>query len=731
MDGEERRQERGTPALSLRGVVGAMLLVPVLAMGQGTTWVPTGPDGGDVRAFAVDRQAAGTVYVGIENGGLFRSADGGVTWAPVGAAALGQSGIRAVAVAPSNGAVVYVATERAGVFRSADRGASWGPASAGLPSSGASAPVVNALAVDPADPLRVWAGLGGSTFTGQPRLYRSIDGGASWAVTGPAELADISINALITAGPGSPPALLAATSRMGVWSSTDGGLTWEKEGDAGLDGLEVYDVALDTSVSAAGSSARAGALALQWREWAATGGGGYKKEPLNPWSFLNELPTYLRQIKPMELGTAPPPTPSPTSDSPEPAGRATSPRVYAATTTSGVYRSDDSGATWGPANGGLPVRSITCLEQPDVDSIDIVLAGTEGGGVYRTTSGGASWTRTSAGLAAASVTALAVDPGSAATLYAGTAGGGVLKSVDGGTSWAPAAVGDLVYRDFDPHVTALAIDPDVPATLYAATGQAAYTSTSGGAAWSRLTPPAPLSFPQVVAIEPGRTAVWVGGFDGVARSTDGGATWTSPTDGFNRRVLSLAFDPGAAQTVYAGTDRTGVWKSSNAGATWVEVNNDGGAGWVRSGRIVALAVDPAHPGTVYAGVDGRAVWKSTDGGGSWSPVSQGLVDPNTLSYATPTALAFDPHDPAALYATVGRSSFFSGGGELAGIYRTTDGGASWARFGDGLAGRVLLSLTPDPTTAGRLYVGSSGAGAFRLGPPASRPRTPRRKLGQG
>lgn len=727
MHSVNRHRESGARASLRRAGTCASLLVPVLSLAQGTAWTPTGPDGGDVRAFAVDRQAAGTVYVGIGNGGLFRSADGGATWAPVGAGALGQSGIRAVAVAPSNGAVIYVASERAGVFRSADRGASWSPASAGLPSSGSSAPVVNALAVDPADPLRVWAGLGGSTFTGQPRLYRSIDGGASWEVTGPAELADISINALIT-GPGSPPALLGATSRMGVWSSTDGGLTWEKEGDAGLDGLEVYDVALDTSVSAGGSSVRAGALALQWREWAATGGGGFKKEPLGPWSFLNELPTYLRQIKAMELGTAPVPTPSPTSGSPESAARATTARVFAATTTSGVYRSDDSGTTWGAANGGLPVRSITHLAQPDPGSIDIVLAGTEGGGVYRTTSGGASWTRTSAGLAAASVTALAVDPGSAATLYAGTQGGGVLKSTDGGASWAPAAVADLVYHDFDAWVSSLAIDPSTPATVFLASNNGVFKSTAGGAAWSRLTPPAPLSFPQVVAIEPGGAAVWAGGFNGVARSTDGGATWTLPTDGFNGRVLSLAFDPGAAQTVYAGTDRTGVWKSSNAGATWVEVNNDGGAGWVRSGRILALAADPAHPGTVYAAVDGRAVWKTTDGGGSWSQVREGLYDPSTLTHATPTALAFDPHDPAALYAAVGSSFFFSGGGELAGMYRTTDGGAAWVRFGDGLAGRTLLSLLVDPTTAGRLYVGSSGAGAFRLGPPASRVRTPRRKL---
>jgi photosystem II stability/assembly factor-like uncharacterized protein len=721
MHGVNRPKEAGGLASLRRALTMVWLLVPALSVAQGTTWTATGPDGGDVRAFAVDRQAAGTVYVGIENGGLFRSADGGVTWGAVGAAALGQSGIRAIAVAPSNGSVLYVATERAGVFRSADRGASWSPASTGLPSSGASAPVANALAVDPADPLRMWAGLGGNTFTGQPRLYRSIDGGASWTVTGPAELADTSINALTT-GPGSPPALLAGTSGKGVWSSVDGGLTWAKEGDAGLDGYEVYDVDLDTATGSAAPGEGSAAARLSWRSLAASSGGLFH-DPGSLWKWLSDLLNYSypRQLLLIleEFAGAPG------------ALRAGTSRYYVGTLAGGVFRSNDAGATWATVNSGLPSRSVSALAQPDASAPDTVLAGTEGAGVYRTTSGGASWTRTSAGVAAASVSALAVAPDSPATVYAGTRGGGVLKSVDGGASWAPAAVADLVYRDFDPWVGSLAIDPNAPATLYLASNNGVFKSTAAGASWSRLTPPAALSVSQVVAIEPGGIAVWAGGFNGIARSTDGGATWTLPTDGFSKRVLSLAFDPAAAQTVYAGTDGTGVWKSSNGGMSWVEVNNDGGAGWVRSGRIATLAVDPAHPGTIYAGVDGRAVWKSTDGGGSWSPVTQGLVDPATLAYATPTALAFDPHDPTALYLTVADSLFSSGAGGLAGVYRTTDGGASWSRFGDGLTGRALLSLLVDPSAAGRLYVGSQGAGAFRLGPPASRLRAPRRKLDRG
>jgi hypothetical protein len=67
-------------------------------------------------------------------------------------------------------------------------------------------------------------------------------------------------------------------------------------------------------------------------------------------------------------------------------------------------------------------------------------------------------------------------------------------------------------------------------------------------------------------------------------------------------------------------------------------------------RVLALALDPGVAQTVYAGVGGRAVWKTTDGGGGLDHVPADLVDPNTFAYAAPTAWARRHHSrrrPAA------------------------------------------------------------------------------------
>src|SRR5438445_4963299 len=65
------------------------------------------------------------------------------------------------------------------------------------------------------------------------------------------------------------------------------------------------------------------------------------------------------------------------------------------------------------------------------------------------------------------------------------------------------------------------------------------------------------------------------------------------------------------------------------------------------GQIVALAINPVTPATLYAGTYRSGVFKSTDGGGSWSAVNTGLPNLNVFS------LAIDPQTPATLYVGIG------------------------------------------------------------------------------
>ena len=81
-------------------------------------------------------------------------------------------------------------------------------------------------------------------------------------------------------------------------------------------------------------------------------------------------------------------------------------------------------------------------------------------------------------------------------------------------------------------------------------------------------------------------------------------------------VGSLAIDPHAPETLYAGTSSPGLVKTTNGGRSWRSIDPPG------TGDVVALALDPTDPSTIYAGrFDGAHAFKSTDGGRTWRALS--------------------------------------------------------------------------------------------------------------
>jgi len=89
--------------------------------------------------------------------------------------------------------------------------------------------------------------------------------------------------------------------------------------------------------------------------------------------------------------------------------------------------------------------------------------------------------------------------------------------------------------------------------------------------------------------------------------------------------------------------------------------------WHGSGNITALAIDPQRPTTLYAGTSDRGVFKTTDGGASWG--ATGLTNVEVW------ALAIDPVTPTTLYAVSGWQYYF--GASYQKLYKSTDGGANW------------------------------------------------------
>lgn len=92
------------------------------------------------------------------------------------------------------------------------------------------------------------------------------------------------------------------------------------------------------------------------------------------------------------------------------------------------------------------------------------------------------------------------------------------------------------------------------------------------------------------------------------------------------------------------------------------------------GRTRAMVIDPTTPNTMYAAGVGGGVWKSTNGAASWAPVS------DTMANIAVTSLAMDPTNSSILYAGTGEGSFNVDAIRGAGIFKTTHGGGSWTQL---------------------------------------------------
>jgi photosystem II stability/assembly factor-like uncharacterized protein len=315
-----------------------------------------------------------------------------------------------------------------------------------------------------------------------------------------------------------------------------------------------------------------------------------------------------------------------------------------------VMRSDDGGASWHEANGGLEGERIIALavDPQDPDRAFAVAAiqgcfSDDPGGVYRTEDAGAHWQRVATsddvgGLACG--TGLLVLPDA---VLVGT-GYGVARSTDGGTTWQAIPLtptpGDVHTLQRDP------VDEDV---LYAAGWQARFKSTDGGGTWSLIEDPARPS------------GVWVTG---------------------------LAVAPSDPETLYEyGINHT-LWRSRNGGASWEET---GAAPETDNLYGVPLLIDPHDPDTLFLGTE-SGFWVSRDGGATFAPLRQGLpaLGPDSTAFYGLPDLEADAEGRILL-------------GTPKGLFVSTDAGRHWtAEPLHGVHGNAIGFLRFDPFEPRRL-----------------------------
>lgn len=653
--------------------VAALVVAATLTAGVGRaapgSWTQIGPDGGSVTAIVHDSTTSTTSYA-VASSGIFKTTDGGTTWNRLGLDGL----VQALAVSASNPATLYASaadsyvSSTGGIFKSIDGGANW---------TLVATAAVQTLAVDPTDASFVYAG----TFS--DGLLKTTDGGMTWnpsdtGITDTSGGTGAGVLA-ITIDRSTPSTLFATTccSGTGVFKSTNAGATWTPS-NTGLPPRgtgEQPEVVLDPTTSST-------AYLVAYQQLFKSVDGGTSWSPTGA-----GLPTTVRKV-----GVDP-----------------TSPSVlYAGTydgsaVDGGLSKSVDGGATFSPTGCGLHLVSDV-----EVRSDGSVFLATQvsnlhrRAGVYASTDGGASCALASHGITAFLAVANAVDSQNAGTVYMAAFGYGVFKTIDGGVTWTEQNAG-LTGTGRRPF--AIAVDPLTPSTVYLASGVQAgdgvWKSTDGTASWTQVLG----SVPNItsLAVDPvDSQRLFVGSFTPppplpsppppfpttIHRSVDGGATW-STTGLAVVFPTTIVVDPSAHQKVYVGTSN-GVSRSTDGGATFPS----GGAG-LPPGGVGALAIDPADTTVLYAGTSSNGVYKSVDSGATWIPYNDGIATRQVTGVVVAPAVG-------GVFATV----------LLDGVYRRDAGDASWIPMNEGLHDLWVGAPSLDPTSPGRLFVGSESSSMF-------------------
>ncbi|HKB86676.1 MAG TPA: T9SS type A sorting domain-containing protein [Ignavibacteriaceae bacterium] len=341
------------------------------------------------------------------------------------------------------------------------------------------------------------------------------------------------------------------------------------------------------------------------------------------------------------------------------------------------------------------------------------------------------WTTTTTGVGP--VYAIVVDPSNTNIMYSGSLTLGVYKTTDAGGTWNPMNTGLT-----NSAVLSLAISASNPQVLYAGinvgSNDGVYKTTNGGGSWTRMVTGIQETGKgiQGVAVDPTNSNVaYIAVFDGVTdspvglyKTSDGGANWNPMTNGIGsiKNFLAVAVDPVNPNNVYAGTSFTvatstgpsTIYKSTDAGASWTEINNGLPLDPTDINPVRTISVSPDDPNVVIAGLFVNSadllggLYVTTDGGGTWARKWDGA--PQTVGTLLRSS-AIKPGSPQEFYIGLDNASLTD-----IGVWGTTDGGDTWFSFNGGtmLNTYQIRALAFKGTSQPTLYAGAAanGAGIF-------------------
>jgi hypothetical protein len=607
--------------------------------------------------------------------------------------------VNAVAVDPTNANVIYIGAAGGGVWKSLDGGVSWAPLSNAWPFE-----VISSIAIDPTTPSTLYVGTGDfhDYSTQSFGLMKSTDGGATFTNIAVVEAGEVSISAIVV-DPNNPEVVTICGGRGRmlngqVWQSRDGGQTWKT---VIADAAQWSDIAI--------AAADKWGLRIYYAVgWNSTGGLMFRS--------FDQGATWTRLTVPWGAGQfAISVSPSATDPSSVYVLAGGDMKVFAST-TSGSSWSDITGNLtqvgwdWGQAwydwylrcglRGSVDTlflglkhlfiwdsasRSWTLIPSGHDDQHAFFVDPTNpshyflgnDGGVWSLTYDAATkaWSIASlnANLGITQLYKSGFSPQDRRVMLGGSQDNG-LDSAQGNLGhWTAAAgLGDVVAAQVNPRQNRI---------QYAAEGVAGYGNYRTADHWvssANITPP---GLPGDVVDERATVLVVAPDGSGLYWATDflwffdeASQSWSSHlgnqrlASGVRSVVRAMGVAPSDSQRVYTGSNDGEVWMGQGPAWTWRQV--DGAHAQLPNRVVTAISVNPRNPNDVLVGLGGagESLWRCPDASSparTWTNVSGGA--PFTLPDVPVNAIARHPLDPEQRLFV----------GTDLGVFGSVDGGAKW------------------------------------------------------